>query len=543
MLIGISSVFVLIIGICIYFYLSKENNYNMYTSNIADKKKNSIGGFLTLMLETEADSGVYEKSTSSTWPEDGYIFNSELSSCENGGELDYDSEKNKVILYNNKSDACYVYFDLYTIPLINSINLGEVTNNSITISVSATNGTNEISNYYYIINDGTPVSTTNNTYTFSGLTSGETYTIKVYVVDIEGYQSEVSSLSVETESIVYLADYIKNTVFQGDGVNGLYYHDGIGSYTNANLEAGDNNYRFSGGYALSSKASSSGYEHVFAATNDDVNELIVRYNSNGVRRTMQNGGGSINDYFTLAYNESVHYENAMLALQKALTDGYLIENVKNYVCFASNSNPCPENNLYRILGLYQNDGTYQIKLIKNNSIGTYAWNTTADSSWPTASLNTILNTTFLNDLGSWSSLISNYSWSINGLTHFGNTSSIKTSYDEEVANSTLYYDAKIGLMYITDYGYAANPDFWNVNLWRYWNAVNSNWMYIGTNEWTISKYYSTSAVYIFSSGWAGNDVGEPVTHVYDVRPTFFLNENVKITRGDGSYLNPFYLEL
>ena len=107
----------------------------------------------------------------------------------------------------------------------------------------------------------------------------------------------------------------------------------------------------------------------------------------------------------------------------------------------------------------------------------------------------------------------------------------------------MYYDAKIGLMYITDYGYAASPGFWNVNLWRYWNAVNSNWMYIGTNEWTISKYYSTSAVYIFSSGWAGNDVGEPVTHVYDVRPTFFLNENVKITRGDDSYLNPFYLEL
>ena len=64
-----------------------------------------------------------------------------------------------------------------------------------------------------------------------------------------------------------------------------------------------------------------------------------------------------------------------------------------------------------------------------------------------------------------------------------------------------------------------------------------------TNEWTISKYYSRAAVYIFSSGWAGNDVSEPVTRVYDVRPTFFLNENVKITRGDGSYLNPFYLEL
>ncbi len=29
--------------------------------------------FLTLMVETEAGSGVYEKSTSSAWPGEGYI--------------------------------------------------------------------------------------------------------------------------------------------------------------------------------------------------------------------------------------------------------------------------------------------------------------------------------------------------------------------------------------------------------------------------------------------------------------------------------------
>ena len=120
-LIGISSVFVLIIGICIYFYLSKENNYNMYTSNIADKKKNSIGSFLTLMLETEADSGVYEKSTSSTWPEDGYIFNENLSSCENGGELSWNEELGAVTLHSNKSDSCYVYFDVYEPTLVEYI--------------------------------------------------------------------------------------------------------------------------------------------------------------------------------------------------------------------------------------------------------------------------------------------------------------------------------------------------------------------------------------------------------------------------------------
>ncbi len=47
--------------------------------------------------------------------------------------------------------------------------------------------------------------------------------------------------------IIYLADYIKNTVYTGvDGENGLYYHDGVGTYTNADQEAGDNSYRYSG---------------------------------------------------------------------------------------------------------------------------------------------------------------------------------------------------------------------------------------------------------------------------------------------------------
>ena len=44
-----------------------------------------------------------------------------------------------------------------------------------------------------------------------------------------------------------LSDYIINEVYTGvDGENGLYYHDGVGSYTNADQEAGDNSYRYSG---------------------------------------------------------------------------------------------------------------------------------------------------------------------------------------------------------------------------------------------------------------------------------------------------------
>ena len=215
-------------------------NKNSVNNELVLKDNKSINNsFLTLMLEQE--DGTYQESTSNTWPGEGYIFNKELSSCQNGGELDYDSENNKVILYSNKSDGCYVYFDIYNKPTINSINLGEVTNNSITITVSATNGTNEISNYYYVINDGTPVSSTSNTYTFSGLSAGETYTIKVYVVDTEGYSSDTSSLNVETENAILLADWVISQYGGVQGNNGIYYH--TSSLANS---AGDNSYRYSG---------------------------------------------------------------------------------------------------------------------------------------------------------------------------------------------------------------------------------------------------------------------------------------------------------
>ena len=48
-----------------------------------------------MMLETEAGSGNYEMSTASSWPTEGYVFNSTLSKCENGGELSWDDTINQ----------------------------------------------------------------------------------------------------------------------------------------------------------------------------------------------------------------------------------------------------------------------------------------------------------------------------------------------------------------------------------------------------------------------------------------------------------------
>ena len=83
-LIGIGSVFVIAILITtLSLTLSSDNE--IFQANVKEKDVNQVGGFLTLMLETEAGSGQYQESTSGTWPGNDYIFNENMSDCENGG--------------------------------------------------------------------------------------------------------------------------------------------------------------------------------------------------------------------------------------------------------------------------------------------------------------------------------------------------------------------------------------------------------------------------------------------------------------------------
>ena len=95
------------------FIISSKKNvfYKESTDNI--EKRIIQENTLSMMLETEAGSGNYEMTTASSWPTDGYVFNSTLSKCENGGELSWDDEKKVVLMSGNVSDKCYVYFDKY----------------------------------------------------------------------------------------------------------------------------------------------------------------------------------------------------------------------------------------------------------------------------------------------------------------------------------------------------------------------------------------------------------------------------------------------
>ena len=251
------------------------------------------------------------------------------------------------------------------------------------------------------------------------------------------------------------------------------------------------------------------------------------------------------------------------------------ESVNNFVCFGSTETPCPTDNLYRTIGVI--DG--KVKLIKYDyatsallgtagdysdsetpnasyykgiltSIDNYYWNNvTKKNTWSESNLNKInLNTNFINNIGStWANKIATTTWKVGGNTLDNIALSVPSiAYQNEIVapeeNTT--YDAKIGLMYASDYGFAASPSAWTTTLYNYdGNDANGtsirtiNWMYMGDYDWTISRSSddSNNAFIVNRSGYVFDD-GVSVNN--GVRPSFNLESSVKYVSGSGSMSDP-----
>ena len=309
-----------------------------------------------------------------------------------------------------------------------------------------------------------------------------------------------------------MAECIATQLYTTDGENDLYYHDGVGSYTNVDQEARDNSYRYAGA------------------------------------------------------------------------------NPNNYVCFGPGAEAegiCANDNLYRIIGTFDDDkdGNYQIKLIKRDYVtsdmlgkdgkdyaGAYSYSTSnykgsmdistiagyrwnydtsvsnyGSNNWTTSEFNTInLNTNYWNCLGTtWQNLITPTTWHLGGMISMSNTA--KAFYDGERnnagygSNPTTYTD-EIGLMYPSDFGYAASPDAWTTDLISYDSSTipANNWMYIGLIEWTIIPRSSRNDV-VFHVYYNGALSSYNVHIGYAARPVFYLESNVQLEGGSGTSSDPYRL--
>ena len=122
---------------------------------------------------------------------------------------------------------------------------------------------------------------------------------------------------------------------------------------------------------------------------------------------------------------------------------------------------------------------------------------------------------------------------------------VKSAYQNEIVSpaANITYNAKVGLMYVSDYGYAASPINWNTNLSRYGSTTtvrDNNWMWMGASEWTISRC-SDDTTDVFSIVDSGSIAYyffvNSVTHC--IRPVFYLNSNVTYVSGTGTANNPY----
>ena len=275
---------------------------------------------------------------------------------------------------------------------------------------------------------------------------------------------------------------------------------------------------------------------------------------------------------------------------------YAGANPNNFVCFGSDTSPCPTDNLYRIIGVFGENyhgvtGKQLVKLIKydymttdelgtdgdysqtykewgmdstykgtygdGERIGVYYWNykatNSATNTWSTSLLNkTNLNTNFINNIGTtWANKIATVTWKVGGNTYANISQSVPaTTYQNEIVNpvttnttdNATTYSAKIGLMYVSDYGFAASPDAWTLTMSSYNNttATNNNWMYMGLYEWTISRNagYSNSA---FSVDYVGFVFYDGVIYHYGVRASFSLESSVSYVSGSGSMSDPIVI--
>ena len=244
-----------------------------------------------------------------------------------------------------------------------------------------------------------------------------------------------------------------------------------------------------------------------------------------------------------------------------------------YNCTDINNQTSDTCELWRIMGII--DGKVKIikdKVLKSvttdngvtigNSRGFY-WNKVRQSgknwnNWEDSTLQTYLNGTYYNSLNStYKNMISPSTYYLGG-SKSSNRQTLTASgyYNAERDSSQVYSGGSndpnpasttqhIGLMYPSDYGYAAGESCLSAALYNYNSSCkNTDYLFNSKNEWLQAPYasYSINAAYLDRTGYVYG-LGTVVDlNAYAVRPVLYLNTSVQITDGIGSQSNPFKLK-
>ena len=259
--------------------------------------------------------------------------------------------------------------------------------------------------------------------------------------------------------------------------------------------------------------------------------------------------------------------------------------VNNYVWF--------NNELWRIIGAFPGgtpttdadnlgDGAPSVnntvKIIRDDAIGSFAWDKSNTNDWTAASLNIeILNNLYLNSssgtcyfyrtsvgkacsfedngLANVQDFIENATWNLGGYNSTSVTTANMYTYERGTTVSSgrpVVTTGKVGLMYPSDYGYSvtnANCSHTSKNLGSYDSSScgGKAWLLKYGLEWTNSPPSDYSTCVFFVGTYAQlYDTGDVLTGL-GVRPVLYLKSNVYVTNKDdtsaGSKTNPYKIAI
>ena len=274
----------------------------------------------------------------------------------------------------------------------------------------------------------------------------------------------------------------------------------------------------------------------------------------------------------------------------------------NYICLdMEGGSTCPDKHLYRIIGsIYEEkENTNRIKVIKATPLtdGTtkgFSWDYTSSGSYSNIWA-TVTSGNYSNSLSSGSQLMkllnSGLWWNGTSGSYYNNSTTATTvnftnyklsdkaksyistsryylggyttsngvmtnqfyAYERgtnRYGSNPLYWDGMVGLMYPSDYGYAAgNSCVTGTDPYNYdGGCKNKDWLWMTNSsdyangyEWLMSPRSggSVGAFYVGSSGYVG--YSGYVYYVGSVRPVFYLSSSASISDGDGTSSAPYIL--
>ena len=329
-------------------------------------------------------------------------------------------------------------------------------------------------------------------------------------------------------------------------------------------------------------------------------ELITKLNDN-------TSGDSGSGVYKVTHSAIPAGSSATGSEIPAVTDyRYYGPNPNNYICLdMEEGSTCPDKHLYRIIGsIYEElEGANRLKVIKatpltDGTTSAFSWDykvnngsRSYDNIWAT-----ITSGNYSNSLTSGSQLMkllnSGAWWNGTSGSYYNNSTTATTvnftnyklsdkaksyittsryylgGYNGGVKLKTnemygyergtlryntdrpLYWEGMVGLMYPSDYGYAAGNSCVNgTKLYDYNGCINKDWLWMTTssdytnNEELLMSPNSGNSDLVFrvhSSGCADDGNGR-VYYVLSVRPVFYLTSSTSITDGTGTSTDPYVL--